>query len=269
MLTGPTLIEEVATAIREVGNAEVVPRFRSLAQGDITEKGPGDLVTIADQECERVLSERLRVLRDIPVVGEEATAADPSLLDLVATAPAVWVTDPIDGTSNFVAGNPNFVVMVSLVENGATMAAWVWHPETDTMLTAERGNGLLRNGEPAPTPTRSDRARGILKRKFMDKSARVRLGSFPTEIGEVVAAYGSAGIEYGALIDGRIDFLMYWRTLPWDHSPGGLLAEEAGLRVARPDGSTYLPGDGKSGLLAATPELWDRVAAEIQAATAD
>ena len=59
---------------------------------------------------------------------------------------------------------------------------------------------------------------------------------------------------------------MYWRTLPWDHSPGGLLAEEAGLRVARPDGSTYLPGDGKSGLLAATPELWDRVAAEIQAA---
>ena len=140
-----------------------------MPQGDITEKGPGDLVTIADQECERVLSERLRVLRDIPVVGEEATAADPSLLDLVATAPAVWVTDPIDGTSNFVAGNPNFVVMVSLVENGATMAAWVWHPETDTMLTAERGKGLLRNGEPAPTPTRSDRARGILKRKFMDE----------------------------------------------------------------------------------------------------
>ena len=169
MLTGPTLIEEVAAAIREVGNAEVVPRFRSLAAGDITEKGPGDLVTIADQECERVLSERLRVFRDIPVVGEEATAADPSLLDLVATAPAVWVTDPIDGTSNFVAGNPNFVVMVSLVENGTTMAAWVWHPETDTMLTAERGNGLLRNGEPAPTPTRSDRARGILKRKFMDE----------------------------------------------------------------------------------------------------
>ena len=141
-----------------------------MPQGDITEKGPGDLVTIADQECERVLSERLRVLRDIPVVGEEATAADPSLLDLVATAPAVWVTDPIDGTSNFVAGNPNFVVMVSLVENGATMAAWVWHPETDTMLTAERGKGLLRNGKPAPTPTRSDRARGILKRKFMDEA---------------------------------------------------------------------------------------------------
>jgi fructose-1,6-bisphosphatase/inositol monophosphatase family enzyme len=269
MLTEPLLIASVAAAIREVGNAEVVPRFRSLAAGDVTEKGPGDLVTVADQECERVLSERLRTLRDIPVVGEEATAADPSLLDLVAEAPAVWVTDPIDGTSNFVAGNTNFVVMVSLVEHGATEAAWIWHPETDVMLTAERGKGLSRNGEPAPNATRSDQPRGILKRKFMGEPARTRLGSFPQEVGEVVPAYGSAGIEYAALIDGRIDFLMYWRTLPWDHSPGGLLAQEAGMRVARPDGSLYLPGDGKTGLLAATPELWDLVAAQIQAATND
>ena len=68
-------IDHVSAAIREVGAAEVMPRFRSLAKGDVTEKGPGDLVTIADQECERVLSERLQVFRDIPVVGEEATAA--------------------------------------------------------------------------------------------------------------------------------------------------------------------------------------------------
>ena len=267
-LNEPGLIEKTAAAIRQVGAAEVIPRFRSLADGDIIEKGPGDLVTIADQECERVLSERLRVFRDIPVVGEEAAAADPSLLDLVASAPAVWVVDPIDGTSNFVAGNTNFVVMVALVEHGATTAAWVWHPETDAMLTAERGQGVSLNGEHVPVITRSHEPRGILKRKYMSEPARTRLGTFPPHTGELVAAYGSAGIEYGALIDGRIDFLMYWRTLPWDHAPGGLLAQEAGLRVARPDGSRYLPGDGKTGLLAATPEVWDAVAAEIQAATA-
>lgn len=262
-------LNQVSAVIREVGGAEVVPRFRALAEGDVMEKSPGDLVTIADQECERVLSERLRAIRDIPVVGEEGTAADPSLLDLVGTAPAVWVIDPIDGTANFVAGNTNFVVMVSLVENGQTTAAWVWHPETDVMLAAEKGNGLFIDGDRAPIPIRSDQRRGILKRKFMGEPARTRLGEFPSEIGRVVAADGSAGIEYGALIAGRIDFLMYWRTLPWDHSPGGLLAEEAGLRVARPDGSPYLPGDGKVGVLAATPELWDAVAAEIQAAIAD
>ncbi len=90
-------IEDVSVAVREVGMAEVVPRFRSLAEGDVTEKSPGDLVTIADQECERVLGERLRSIREIPVVGEEGTSADPSLLDLVA---------PGDGQHGLLAATP-------------------------------------------------------------------------------------------------------------------------------------------------------------------
>ncbi len=262
-------IEDVSIAVREVGMAEVVPRFRSLAAGDVTEKSPGDLVTIADQECERVLAERLRLIREIPVVGEEGTAADPSRLDLVATAPAAWIIDPIDGTANFVAGSSNFVVMVALLEQGTSSAAWIWHPETDSILTAERGGGVKRNGIPVATPSRLLKPRGILKRKFMQEPERSRLAEFPESIGQIVPALGSAGIEYGALIDGDIDFLLYWRTLPWDHAPGGLLAAEAGLRVARPDGSEYFPGDGRRGLLAARPEIWDAVAAEIQNALTD
>ena len=269
MLTNAALLHDVATAIRQVGNDQVMPRFRSLTSSDVIEKAPGDLVTTADRECERVLSQQLRGFLDIPVVGEEAAAADPSLLDLVSAAPATWVIDPIDGTSNFVAGNTNFAVMVSLVEDGATTAAWVWHPETDTMLSAAQGQGLVCNNSPAVPAQRSDHPCGILKRKYMDEPARSRLGAFPDEIGKLVPAYGSAGIEYAALIDGRIDFLMYWRTLPWDHSPGGLLAQEAGLRVARPDGSVYEPGDHRVGLLAATPEIWDAVATQIAAALAD
>ena len=61
-------LDQVSAIIREVGAAEVVPRFRSLTAGDVTEKGPGDLVTIADRECERVLTHRLRAVRDVPVV---------------------------------------------------------------------------------------------------------------------------------------------------------------------------------------------------------
>jgi fructose-1,6-bisphosphatase/inositol monophosphatase family enzyme len=266
---GTMFIDQVSAVIREVGAAEVVPRFRSLADGDVMEKGPGDLVTIADQECERVLAERLRAIRDIPVVGEEGTAADPSLLDLVAEADATWIIDPIDGTANFVAGNPNFVVMVALAELGETVAAWVWHPETDSILTAQRGNGVHRNGVAIIAPTREKSPTGILKRTYMPEPARTLLAAFPKSVGSLVPAFKSAGIEYGALIDGRIDFLMYWRTLPWDHAPGGLLASEAGLRVARVDGSAYMPGDGKDGLLAATHECWDAVAAEILIAFAD
>lgn len=262
----PGLIDDVATAIREVGAAEVLPRFRQLADGDISEKSPGDFVTIADQECERVLSERLRSIRDVTVVGEEATAANPALVDEIESAASVWVIDPIDGTSNFVAGKTDFAVMVSLVENGVAVAAWVWHPEPDAMYTAELAAGTKRNGVLIEEAQRSTDPGGILKLRYMDEPARTRLADFPAHVGVDMPALKCAGTEYIALINGKIDFLFYWRTLPWDHACCALLASEAGLRVARPDGSDYRPGDGRRGLLAAIPTLWDPVAAEIQAA---
>lgn len=262
------LIAKTSSIIREVATAEVLPRFRALTAGEVEEKSPGDLVTIADRECERVLSTRLRELRDVPVVGEEATAVDPTLLTQVAAAPAAWLVDPIDGTSNFVAGRTDFVVMVAYIEHGSTTHAWVWHPETNSMVTAERGRGVHRNGQPLLTPPcpAAQNSQGILKRKFMNEPARTRLGDFPAGTANIVPAWGSAGIEYTALIDGKIDFLMYWRTLPWDHAPGALLAQEAGMHVARVDGAPYVPGDGRVGLLAARPALWPRIASEVQRA---
>lgn len=259
------LIEEVAAVTREVATAEVVSRFRSLAEGDIIEKSPGDLVTIADRECERVLGERLRQIRNVPVVGEEGTAADSSLLSLVDNAPAVWIVDPVDGTKNFAKGDPNYAVMVALVEGGRTEAAWVWLPETDVMYTAMRGHGISRNGAPLERPA-SATPTGILKRGYMPKSAQQQLSAPPSQLAKEVRALHCAGVEYAMLVDGTIDYLSYYRTWPWDHAPGGLLAEEAGLRVGRLDGSPYLPGDGRNGLLAATPDLWQPVADHINAA---
>lgn len=262
------LIEEVAEVVREVATAEVVSRFRSLAEGEIIEKSPGDLVTIADRECERVLGERLRQIRNIPVVGEEGTSADSSLLSLVDDAPAVWVVDPVDGTKNFAKGSPNYAVMVSLVEAGRTEAAWVWRPEPDLMYTAGRGQGVKRNGAPLARED-ADKATGIIKRGYMPRQVREQLGALPAAIGQEIASMSCAGVEYAMLAEGGnagIDFLFYYRTWPWDHSPGGLIAQEAGLRIARLDGSEYRPGDGRDGLLTATPELWQPIADHINAA---
>jgi fructose-1,6-bisphosphatase/inositol monophosphatase family enzyme len=58
---------------------------------------------------------------------------------------------------------------------------------------------------------------------------------------------------------GETDYVSFSRTLPWDHAPGALIANEAGLRAARLDGSEYLPGDGRAGILTAHPSVWQRV----------
>lgn len=255
----------VDRAIREVGTAEVVARFDALTSDDIGEKSPGDFVTIADRECERVLGGRLRKICDVPVVGEEATAAAPDLPKLINTTEACWVIDPIDGTSNFVAGSPDHVVMVAFVEAGQTTAAWVWHPHLDSMLHATAHAPTTREGAAVHRRTHTGTPTGVIKRAYMPEPAKQQLRELAPDVGVLVPGRKCAGLEYGELIDGDIDFLFYWRSLPWDHAPGGLLAQQAGLQVARLDGSPYSPGDQKNGLLAATPRAWPRIAAAINA----
>lgn len=124
--------------------------FRHLAEGDIHLKGPGDYVTEADLVSERALTERLRQIRDIPVVGEEASAADPSLPDRLGEVEAAWVVDPIDGTAHFVKGSPTYGVLVALVEHGESVAGWILHPETGNLYAAAIGEGATLNGERLP-----------------------------------------------------------------------------------------------------------------------
>jgi fructose-1,6-bisphosphatase/inositol monophosphatase family enzyme len=69
-----------------------------------------------------------------------------------------------------------------------------------------------------------------------------------------------AGWDYLDVVTGITDYVSFTRSLPWDHAPGSLIAREAGLDSRRHDGSEYLPGDGRDGLLTAHPSVWQRVA---------
>ena len=101
-----------------------------------------------------------RLLRDyLPgsqVVGEEAVAERPEVLDLVGGSDPVWLVDPVDGTANFAAGRKTFAVMVALVHKGAILACWVHEPTLERTAVAEAGGGAwlgdtrLRVAEPVP-----------------------------------------------------------------------------------------------------------------------
>src|SRR5687768_12192806 len=109
----PDLITRVGDAMREASATEIEPRWTQLRDGDVRSKSPGELVTVADEAAERLLTARLRDLTpSIPVVGEEACAANPGLLADLAGASA-WLVDPVDGTSNFIDGGTDWSVMVA------------------------------------------------------------------------------------------------------------------------------------------------------------
>jgi fructose-1,6-bisphosphatase/inositol monophosphatase family enzyme len=259
------MIDEVAAILTEAAEVAILPRFRALADGDVVEKSPGELVTIADREAEELISARLRGIVDAPVVGEEAVAADPGLPAALRESPVAWLVDPLDGTANFVAGRDTFAVMAALVRGGRVVASWIALPVAGRSYADELGSGAWRDGERvvrAPAAADPAELRGAALSRFMEPAVRAHVEAVAPRFADLNGGAKAAGIEYSRLVDGEIDFVRYERTLPWDHAPGSLLLAEAGGVVRRLTGSEYLPADERRGLLAAAdPASWDTVSA--------
>ncbi|MFC7530559.1 inositol monophosphatase family protein [Actinoplanes sp. GCM10030250] len=258
------MLDQVAELIREVAHTVVLPRFRHLADSEVQEKAPGDLVTIADQESERALTRGLTAL--LPgsvVVGEEAVAADPAVRDRVGGGGAVWIVDPVDGTNNFAAGKTPFCVMVALVRDGEPAAAWILDVVADHLTVAEAGSGAYRDGVRVKTRTDNPGAaelRGVVSHKYLPDDLRDQVRANAAGLGGHTNGKHCAGYEYPAIATDEQQFGMFWRILPWDHVPGSLIVREAGGVVRHLDGTEYRPTDHQRGLLvAANADIWQSV----------
>lgn len=245
------LRDAVGAALREAATRVVMPRFRALKAGEVLTKGLDDLVTAADLEAEELISGRLRELRPgVPVLGEEASHGDQGLRDRVEDEGAYWVVDPLDGTKNFVAGEASFGLMVGLVENGSTVAGWIYLPATDVLYDGHVGDRVRRNGEPVTRPVTPAMLTGFALTRLAPPEVR-------TVVEDGIASFvppaddgmGCAATAYAHLLEGRVNFGFYWRTAPWDHAPGTLLVSLSGGRSARLDGAGYRPGDDRTGLI--------------------
>lgn len=272
-MTLSPLAHAVAAAMRDVAAAEILPRFRNLASADISQKEPGQIVTVADIAAERALTPRLiDLLPGSQVVGEEASADDPGLAArLLGVDGDVWVIDPIDGTSNFARGHADFVVMVALVRDRVGAGAWILDAVHDGIAIAEAGGGAwwfdsaAADGQAmrvAPARPLAE-LRGTLPGKLFPKDWRKELDARGKLIAEPTNRF-SAGHEYLDIAAGRSDFALYWNTKSWDHAAGDLLVREAGGRCARLDGSSYRAVDLGPGLIVASgPAVWDTVRGDL------
>lgn len=259
-----TLLHDVGVLLREAADQAVLPLFRKLDDDDVAEKAPGDLVTVADRQAEELISAGLRRLRPgSVVVGEEAVADDPGLLRHLGRSGDVWLVDPVDGTANFAAGRRPFALMVALLTDGQPAAAWVLDPLADTIAVARAGEGTYVDGRPVRTTgvtAPPGGLRGAAMSRFLPPSSRKRVEAGGERLGELLPGQHCAGREYLDVLTGAQQFVLFWRTLPWDHAPGTLLVRAAGGVARRFDGTDYHPAvEGDGLLVAANERVWAEV----------
>ncbi|MFB6899402.1 inositol monophosphatase family protein [Streptomyces hydrogenans] len=223
---------EVEEAVRKAVAAEITPRFRQLSEHEIVEKnGPYDLVTVADRAAEEHLTASLTAL--LPgsvVVGEEAVHADPELYGALRGDAPVWIVDPVDGTRQFVQGDPAFCTLVALARHGELLASWTYAPALGELAVAVRGRGATLNGRPLRSGSPAPGAALEVATSHPDYTTpdqKRALLALATE-GVRPRPCGSAGLEYLAVARGALDATAFSWEYAWDHAAGLLLVTEAG-----------------------------------------
>jgi fructose-1,6-bisphosphatase/inositol monophosphatase family enzyme len=267
-MTLSALDAEIRGLMHFAAERSMLPRFRALADSEIAMKGVHDPVTIVDREIEAFLSEALTALQPgVAVVGEEAVAADESVLERLSGA--CWIIDPLDGTANFTQGKHPFGIIIALADAGETVAGWIYDPDQDRLCHARAGQGAFINGERiCARPT--GEARPVLAFSTMFISAEeaatreLMFGPHYT----LVDIPRCAAEQYPRLALGENDLSSFQRTLPWDHAAGALWLNEAGGKAARLDGSEYRVDEtDKPGLVgASSPAIWDEFVARFTSA---
>lgn len=252
---------QVEQVIREVARAEVLPRFGRLGDGEIVEKSPGDLVTVADRASERELTARLtQLLPGSRVVGEEAVYAEPALLRALEDPEPVWIIDPIDGTQNYANVNARFSMLVALARQGELLAGWIYVPYFDRMAYAVRGGGAFLDGKALRVAAAPDLAAGLTdlsvstsRPRFWNEATRLAISNLSTH--GVSLFYGDgAGLDYLSMASGRHSCaLMAWEN-PWDHAAGLILHAEAGGAAITADGSPFRLAGGNALPFAVAPD---------------
>lgn len=223
---------DVEEAVRKAAAAEIMPRFRQLADHEVDQKsGPHDLVTDADRYAERFLTQALgALLPGSVVVGEEAVHADPTTYEAIRGDAPVWIVDPVDGTRQFVRGEEGFCTLVALAHRGVLLASWTYAPALDRFATAVRGGGAFLDGERLfagpPAPGR-DLVVATSHPDYTTDAQKRALLSLRTD-GIAPRPCGSAGLEYLAIARGELDATAFSWEAAWDHAAGLLLVQEAG-----------------------------------------
>ena len=226
-----------AAAIAREAGAQLREFF---AQGVATEyKGDVDVVTVADRTVEKLIRTRLaEVFPEHGVYGEEGTREG-------MEREFRWYVDPLDGTTNFAHGFPQFCVSMGLEhrgaglkadEDGTLLAAVIYDPLRDELFAAEQRKGATLNGKALKVSKIAAMAEALLATGFPSRkrhqSPNIHFYHEFTLRSHGVRRAGSAALDLAYVAAGRLDAFWEFNLNPWDTAAGILLVNEAGGRVS-------------------------------------
>ena len=227
------MIEQIAIKEAAIEGGKVAMKY-FRQKFDIMHKGKIDLVTEADIAVERKVQEIL--YKHFPKYGFLAEEASAQSGKLERPIGKYWVVDPIDGTTNFAHGFPEFSISIGLVEGDEILMGLVFKPYTKDMYFAMQGQGATLNNARISVSKTNELVKSLLitgfpydRNVFMEKT----LESINVLSGEVqgLRRFGSAALDLCYVAEGTCDGFFEYTIKPWDVSAGILLVREAGGKV--------------------------------------
>jgi len=224
----------------------------------VSKKQHNDFVTEVDKAAEATIIDVLRTAYpDHAFLAEESGASD----NLHDENENVWIIDPLDGTTNFIHGFPQYCISIALRQKNVTTQAVVFDPTRNELFTASKGAGAFMNDKRIRV-TRRDRiadsliATGFAGRENNERALDEYLQMFKimTQHSAGLRRPGAAALDLAYVASGRVDAFFEKGLRPWDMAAGALLVSEAGGLVGDFRGdSDYL---FNSEILAGTPKVF-------------
>ena len=251
-------------AVRAARRAGAIINRAALDSGglQIRSKQANDFVTEVDRAAEAAIIDAVqKSYPDHAILGEESGAIESAKQEYR------WIIDPLDGTTNFIHGFPQYCVSIGVEHRGSLAHGVVYDPVRNELFTASKGRGaflndrrmrvskclklqdaLIGTGFPFKEMTRADLYLKQL-RALMEKSSGVRRA-------------GAAALDLAYVACGRLDAFWELGLMPWDMAAGVLLIQEAGGLVGDLDGDQGFMESGD--LCAATPKIFSPLLQELR-----
>jgi len=259
------MYDEMMRVAEEAARAacEVLLEHTDSIEVNFKQQQTQNLVTAADLAAEaRILEIIGRAFPDHDILGEEG------LSQAELGAEHLWVVDPLDGTTNYAQGIPQYCTAVSYVTSGEVQVGVVFDPSRDELFHAIRGEGAFLNGQPIQVSSRISLSecviatgfyydRGELMQRTLDS-----IGSLFKKNIRGIRRLGSAALDQCWVACGRMDGFYEYQLSPWDYAAASLIVEEAKGRCANRSG---LPLELSSGsLIVSNANVFDELVSIVR-----